>query len=148
MDITDRITGSEKLVAKFGYWPTFHDAEVLWAKLDRHPQGEGFGPTFDVLIHAFEMTNEVGPDGHYVLRHHVLVHLLFRDVAELRLEGFNNQNALFGLAMSDIRERQLEHLQFEVRFDSAYGMDSLFQCHAVEVISVTPCSKDGEPIRP
>ena len=146
MDVTDRIVGADKLVAVFGYWPSFHDAEVVWIKLDRRSSGDGYGPTLEALVHAFEITSEIGPDGCYVLRHHVLVHLRFRDVVELRLEGFNHQNALFGLVISDLRERQWEYIQFEVRIDSSHGVDASFQCHAVEVLAITPCSKDGVAI--
>lgn len=145
MDDTDRIVGAAQLVAVFGYWPSFHDAEVLWMRLDRRPHGEGYGPTLEALVHAFEMTNEVSTDGYYILRHHVLVHLLFREVVDLRLEGFNNQNALMGLTLSDLRGRQFERVVWEVRFDSAHGVDASFQCHSVEVVRVAPCSKTGEP---
>ena len=33
----------------FGYWPSFHDAEVLWIELRRRPCGEGYGPTLEAL---------------------------------------------------------------------------------------------------
>jgi hypothetical protein len=145
MQEIDRIVGAEQLVAVFGYWPSFHDAEVLWLQLDRRPFGDG-QPTMETLIHAFEMTNEVGTDGCYVLRHHVLVQLRFHDVVELRLDGFNHQNAIMGLALEDLRDRQWEHIHFGVRFDSAFGVDASFQCHSVEVVSVTPCTAAGEPI--
>jgi hypothetical protein len=141
------IDGAEQLVAVFGYWPSFHDAEVLWLRLDRRSAGEGsYGPTLEALIHAFEMTPEVGPDGYYVLRHHVLVHLQFREVVELRLDGFNHQNALSGLDLTDLQERQMERVRWAVRFDSTFGAEASFQCLAVEVVSVVPCSKAGEPI--
>jgi len=144
----DRIPGAEKLVAVFGYWPSFHDAEVLWLRLDRRPQGDGFyGPTLEALIHAFEMTSEVGSDGHYVLRHHVLVQFRFWDVVELQLEGFNFQNALMGLTLTDLRDQQMEHVRWVARLDSTFGVDASFQCYEVEVVSVVPCNKAGEPIR-
>jgi hypothetical protein len=148
MSDIERITGSAQLVAVFGYWPSFHDAEVLWMHLDRRSHGEGSGPTLEALLHVFEITQEVGPDGCYILRHHVLVHLRFQDVVELRLEGFNHQNALMGLTLTDLRSRQWQHILFEVRFDSSCGMDASFQCHAVEVVSVVPCRKADEPIHP
>jgi hypothetical protein len=104
------------------------------------------GRTLEALVHAFEMTSEVGADEYFVLRHHVLVHLRFRDVVELRLEGFNYQNALMGLTLTDLRDRQMERVLWSVRFDSAFGVDASFQCCAVEVVSVVPCSKAGELI--
>jgi hypothetical protein len=146
VDEVERIPGAERLVAVFGYWPSFHDAEVLWLRLDRRPQGEDYGPTLETLIHTFEITPEVGADGFYVQRHHVLVHLRFREVAELRLDGFNHQNALAMLTLTDLRDRQLERVLWEVEFDPAYGLGASFQCRAVEVVSVVPCSKAGEPI--
>jgi hypothetical protein len=49
MDVAARIAGAEKLITVFGYWPSFHDAEVLWIELRRRPCGEGYGPTLEAL---------------------------------------------------------------------------------------------------
>jgi hypothetical protein len=146
MDITDRILGAQSLIAVFGYWPSFHDAEVTWIKLDRRPFGEGYGPTLEAMVHAFEITSEVGVDGCYVLRHHVLVHFRFCGVVELQLAEFNHQNVLFGLGISDLHKRQLETVKFGVRFDSSFGVNVSFQCRSVEVIAVVPCSKEASPV--
>lgn len=147
MEAVEGIAGAEHLVAVFGYWPSFHDAEVLWLRCDRRAHGHGcYGPTLEALVHAFEMTNEVDADGCYVLRHHVLVHLRFLDVVELRLDGFNYQNALMGLTITDLRDRQMERVRWGAHFDSAFGVNASFQCYGVEVVSVVPCSKAGEPV--
>jgi len=146
VEAVEGIAGAEQLVAVFGYWPSFHDAEVLWLRLDRRAHGDRCqGPTLEALVHAFEMTSEVGADGYYVLRHHVLVHLRFLDLVELRLDGLNHQNTLMGLTLADLRDRQMERVRWAVHFDSAFGVDASFQCYAVEVVSVLPCSKAGEP---
>lgn len=147
MNNFDRIEGAEKLVDIFGYWPSFHDAEVLWMRLDRRPLCDNcYGPILETLIHAFEITDKVGPDGSYVLRHHVLVHLRFHEVAGIKMDGFNHQNVLSGLSISDLRERQMERIQFEAEFDSLYGVSASLYCHRVEVASVTPCTKDATPL--
>jgi hypothetical protein len=148
MEIRNQICGAERLVSVFGYWPSFHDAEVLSLGLDRRANGHGcHGPTLEALVHAFEMTSEVGADGHFVLRHHVLVHLRFRDGAELRLDGFNHQNALTGLTLTGLRDREPERVGWSVQFESAFGVDASFQCHAVEVVSVVPCNESGEVLQ-
>jgi hypothetical protein len=148
VEVVEGIAGAEQLVAVFGYLPSFHDAEVLWLRLDRRAHGDGcYGPTLEALVHAFEMTSEVGADGNYVLRHHVLVHLRFLDVVELQLDGFNYQNALMGLTLTDLRDRQMERVRWAAHFDSAFGVDASFQCYAVEVVSVVPCDKAGELIQ-
>jgi hypothetical protein len=139
-----KIVGAEKLVGVFGYWPTFHDAEVLAMQLDRKPLNEAnYGPTLQALVHTFEITNEVSPEGYLILRHHVLARLIFHEVAELRLEEFNHQNALMGLNLTDLRYRQLERVKWAVQFDSAFGASASFQCYSVEVSNVVPCGEDG-----
>ncbi|WP_406699857.1 Imm50 family immunity protein [Singulisphaera sp. Ch08] len=145
MDATDRILGGERLTSVFGYWPSFHDAEVIWLRMDRRSFADGGGPIVELMLHTFEITSDVGPDGCYVLRNHVLVHFRFHDAVELRLAGFNHQNALFGLTVSDLRERQWEHIHFEVHLQPAFGVGASFQCHEIEVLSVEPCDKNGVP---
>ena len=147
MDAAGRIQGAEKLTSVFGYWPSFHDAEVMWLRLDRRPVFEGiYGPTLEALIHTFEMTNDIGQDGCYILRHHVLVHFRFHDVVGSKLEDFNHQNVLFGLAVNDIRERQMEGIDFEITFSSSFGLNGCLYCRQVELVEVTPCSKDARPL--
>ena len=147
MDAAERIEGADKLTSVFGYWPSFHDAEIVWLRLDRRPVLEGlYGPTLEALIHTFEMTSEVGRDGSYVLRHHVLAHFRFHDVTGLELEHFNHQNVLFGLSITDIRDRQMEMIDFEVTLSSSFGLSGLFYCKRAELMEVTPCSEDAKPL--
>ena len=83
------IPGAQDVVEWFGYWPTFHDAEVLSIHLD-HIKG------FTVSIHAFEMTSEVDAEGHYVARKHAIV--IFQGqglpACGVSLETFASQNVL------------------------------------------------------
>lgn len=139
MNAVERIRGAEKLTTVFGYWPSFHDAEVLSLHLDRRPQGEGNrGPTLEVLVHAFEMTSEVDTKGFYVARHNVLVHFRFVEVVELRLDDFNEQNALWGLSLIDLSGRQMERVKWAVAFESSHGLGARFECLSVEIVSVSP----------
>jgi hypothetical protein len=143
--MSDRIAGADKLISVFGYWPSFHDAEVVRTNLDRRsPAGEP-EPTLEALIHTWEVTREVDLAGYYVSRNHVLVHLRFRDFDELKLEGFNAQNVLFGLKVSDAQDRHADHFQFQVEFNPSHGLGAHFLCRAIEVVAVTPCGKDGIP---
>jgi hypothetical protein len=66
-------------------------------------------------------------------------------VMELYLAGFNHQNALSGLSLIDVRDRQMEQVKWAVRFDSMFGADATFQCRGVEVVSAVPCNRAGEP---
>jgi hypothetical protein len=71
------------------------------------------------------------------------VHLRFLDVAELQLDGFNHQNAMLGLTLTDLGDHHPGRMQFEVEFDPAFGLNASFMCHSVQVVGVEPCTKDG-----
>ena len=146
MNVEERIVGYHRLTSLFGYWPSFHDSEVLCVRLERRQFIEGIGPNLDALIHVFEMTSEVSPDGSYVLRHHSLVHFRFHGVVELRLEGFNLQNMLWELAISDIGEQQSERIHFQVEFVPSFGLSASFQCNRIELLTVTRCKEDATPL--
>jgi hypothetical protein len=146
MNIEAGIVGYQRITSVFGYWPSFHDSEVLWIHLERRQLIEGIGPQLNALIHVFEMTSEVSPSGFYVLRHHSLAHFRFHDFVELKLEGFNFQNMLWELAISDIREQQLERIHFQVDFVPSFGVGASFQCHRIELLRVTPCAADATPL--
>lgn len=149
-DASDRVLGRDLLIAVFGHWPSFHDAEVVWLRMDRRPpdDGEDWGPTVDTMIHVFEHLDVNEPDGSISMlrRKHVLVHFRFRDVVDLRLQGFNNQNYLQEMTIDDLRDRQWEYIHFQV---SMYGsLSASFQCHLVEVVSVEPCDEHGQAVGP
>jgi hypothetical protein len=101
------------------------------------------GPTITADIHVFEMTSEVSPTGHYMCRNHRVAKLRFLTVDEVQLEGFNHQNALMGLIISDESHRQIERIKFEVSFDGAYGVGLSFVCSGIEVCAVTPGIPSG-----
>jgi hypothetical protein len=93
------IPGAADVIAWFGYWPSFHDAEVLWITLDRSTGCR-------VAIHAFEMTSEIDTDGHYVLTKHAVVTFHLEDfprgqygITNTRIEAFNHQNVLNGASV-------------------------------------------------
>jgi hypothetical protein len=143
-----RIIGSEKVTCVFGYWPTFHDAEVLWLHLDRRGSESGEGPTLEALVHGFEMTREVDPAGYFVLRHHLLVHFRFSGVTELKVDDLNQQNVLFELRISAVNDEQAEGSPLSVVFGSTWGVGATFRCDRAAVVSVEPCDESGNPIRP
>ena len=119
----------------FGRFPSFHDAEVLRITMNRVLGG--VLPTLEAQVHVFEMTSEI-VDGSYVLKNHTRVTFQFLEFDELVLEGFNHQNALQGLRLIDISDRQLEDLKFEVGFDGIFGVDASFKCKSIKIVSVEP----------
>jgi len=126
------IKNSNLLTQVFGRWPSFHDAEVISMELFRNAGGVS-QPNLRSKIHVFEMTSEIDAQGFYVLKNNVLVTFLFGGIDESFVNGFNQQNVLWGLSIADISPRQLERLQFEVNFASSFGVQAEFKCSNVEI---------------
>ena len=139
--IESLIKGSEKLLTIFGRWPSFHDAEVIEIQLSRVPAGARGnryeGPQLLAKFHTWDITNEVDSTGHYVLKHHTLVALRFSDMREIKLEGFNHQNVIFGLTIQLKESNNPTDSKFHVEFDPSFGVDAIFDCSAIEVIDAT-----------
>jgi len=55
----EQITGAAELHDWFGYWPDFHDAEIVSLHLNR--QGISF-----LRVHTWETTKQVDDKGYYV----------------------------------------------------------------------------------
>ena len=135
------IENSDALTAIFGRWPSFHDSEILSVRLDRHGHDAFRGSTLEADIHVFEITSEVDGRGYFVLRNHTFVTLRFLQIDELRLDGFNCQNALFDLEIIYVTDRQLEDVKFEVHFRPSFGAGIDFLCKAIAVVQA--CAYDS-----
>ncbi len=147
MEVHEHIVGFEQLVAIFGYWPSFHDSTVVWLRVDRQESPLGPGPTFEVMIHAFEMTNETDTHGNLVLRNHVLVHLRFAGVYDFRCDSFYRDYQLMELNIYEPGSPEPGHPLFRVDLNSVYGNEGIhFRCRRMEVASVTKCDQVGRPL--
>jgi hypothetical protein len=131
------IYGSEQVSNVFGYWPDFHDAEVVRMSLHRTADYDS-GPTIFMDVHVFEITKEVDEKGYFKLQHHLLVTFRFDGVHDVDLSGFNNQNALNKLVVRDIGTPAFPEPQHEVVLDAAHGVSATFQCNEIMVTAVTP----------
>ena len=127
------IKGEEKLTALFGKWPSFHDAEV-WSLIHERTE-EGFAVV--AVVHAFEMTPEVDARGNYKLVKHTRVTLRFTDCEDVHFDGFQHQNVLFALAVSEEELRDAKR-PFTVRFESSFGLEGRLKCRAIEVADACP----------
>jgi hypothetical protein len=89
------IAGAQELHDWFGYWPSFHDGEIISLHLNRTD------PSI-LTIHFWETTNEVDKDGYYVLTKDVVVEFMI-DISGtddcLELFGFSQQNVVSSLTI-------------------------------------------------
>ncbi len=121
------IPGAADVVTWFGYWPRFHDAEVLSIKLDRFSGCE-------VVIHAFETTPEIDARGYFVLAKHAIVTFSLEGfpqdqygIVNTRIEFFNHQNALSSVRVNKTLEG------YELLLDGIYGVDGSISCDRMSV---------------
>ncbi len=137
------IDGTEELLKIFGEWPSFHDSEVLSVMFDRNAIKGRYGPTLIVKIHCFQITNEVINGCYKTINHHI-IEFAFYDAVEVSLGyGFGQQNSLSGFFISDIREYQLDNVNYEVHFDGHTKCDLRFKCSKIEVQSIEPGIPEG-----
>jgi len=87
------ISGAAELHDSFGYWPNFHDAEIINLHLNRKGSSS-------LRVHTWEMTKEVDEKGYYVLAKHVVVEFILETVSDLSLNGFSHQNVISGLEIA------------------------------------------------
>jgi hypothetical protein len=122
----------------FGYWPTFHDAEVLRLTLSRERTTPGVAaPFIDLDVYAFDTDGTLTPEGYYRLTNEVVVSFRFHEVEAVRLEGFNQQNVLWELTVTPGSESDGRPV-LEVDLPSSFGVEGSFQCRTAEVLTVRP----------
>src|SRR5262245_40378548 len=91
VDIVDR----ELLIDHLGCWPTFHDFEVVSIVLERAPWPTTATRDMRATFYVFDLAKQhEDPE-----RKQGLAELLFKDIDDLRLEGFNHQNPIMGLSI-------------------------------------------------
>ena len=122
------VQGADALIAWFGEWPSFHDAEILELRLRRAGSSH-------CHIHTWKMTHEIDTNGYYVLEKHVVVTFTIDNIEELSLEGFNRQNVLSGLEVS-----QTEDL-VSLTLEPCYGLGGYLTAKSV-IVSFVP----GKPV--
>lgn len=96
-DCASEVEGADALFEWFGYWPDFHDAEVLDIYLTR-------SGTSRVRIHCFHTSDKVGTDGCYITVKHVVVAFLLEGLKTIQLDGFNAQNVVAEVALNRTEE--------------------------------------------
>jgi hypothetical protein len=149
-NIESLITGSGKLTNVFGYWPSFHDAEVLDLHFTRgnvEPENGLYDfPILTLRIHVWQLTKNVDSKGYLILLHHTLTTLKFRDVSDFQMQGFNHQNAMMELVLASQERSEGPSPYFSVELVPAFGMSASFNCLGIEVVDAVACAEDGKLI--
>lgn len=133
------ISGFERVVGAFGYWPSFHDSPVL--HFTRTSE------SIELQVEAWEMTSEVDSRGCFVLTKRHEIGFRFSGICSAQLDDFITDNILSELALSPVAHYQSTG-QFKVDLNSAMGGDLCGRFTAtngeVTFIRPSPIEKNAE----
>ena len=121
------------LEARFGSWPSFHDAEILALRLDSGQRSDG-RVRLELDIHVFAVDGTLA-DGRFNFTLHTLVTLEFSGAESVELSLFGAQNVLDDLVLQD-RDGGAAGVQVEL--PSSNGLEGSFSCMEVSVLRVEP----------
>lgn len=131
------IPGAEKVVVFFGYWPSFHDAEIVGFELRRNdPLGQGESAlSLNVRVREFE-TRDVGTAKYHVAETRgCVIHFLFADAREIQITGVNDQNVIGDIAIVASSNDGVGG--FDVEIEPIHGFGGSWRCSRVEVARVS-----------
>jgi hypothetical protein len=134
-EIPSYLEGHQSVVEAYGYWPGFHDAQVLRFARDTE--------TIELEVATWEMTSEVDSRGYFVLTKRNEIGFRFSGIVATELDDFIPENILFNLGFSSVADCQ-RNGQFLVVLDSAMGSElcGRFTATAGRITFVRP-SREG-----
>ena len=114
------IAGAQELYDWFGYWPDFHDAEIIKFHLE-------LGVPSSLVIHTWQMTNRVNAQGYYELTKHVIVEFVLDGISTLNLQDPWARSILLDLVI------EKDESGFRLILWSAYGLSGIIEAHRVSL---------------
>lgn len=138
------IEGANRLVERFGQWPTFEDGEVLNLTLDRGnfvqlPESgawhEFVRPSLSAAFYVFDSRFSLeAPE-----RRATIATIRFGQLDAFEMNGFNHQNPIIGLGISLVFSERLKTKLFKVDWGgTALPHEVSLTCASVKVLSVEP----------
>lgn len=128
------VQNTEKVVEALGFWPSFHDAEVISISASR--SGDGYPASssarLSVNVRYYKEIGQGTVDYEKVCFQGLLIEFLFHDLHSFSVEDFNHQNVIDSIEFSS-KDEQL----IEVNVSSIFGFGGVLRCARVEVGEVT-----------
>jgi hypothetical protein len=118
------VQGASELHDWLGYWPDFHDSEIISLYLNR----EGIS---SLRVHAWHTTKEVDENSHYVMAKHIVVEFILENISDLSMDGFSQQNVVSGIDIEKIGSG------FRVTLGECYGLAGRIEAERIS-LRITP----------
>jgi hypothetical protein len=116
----ESIPGAAQLHAWFGYWPSFHDAEIVSLVLNRNGLSS-------LRLHTWHTTSQVDDRGCYIKEKHVVVSFHMEEILALALNNFSQQNVIFGLEIIE------DNRGYRLILDPCYGLAGSISVRALSI---------------
>lgn len=126
------IENSEIVEAIYGYWPSFHDAEILSITLQQQRDSNSANAIIRLNYWETKIINEETSRFDYVLDKNMVITLEFRKVTDCCVEEFNHQNVIDELLI----EKTVHGIEAE--FIAIHGAGVTVSADSVSVVEVEP----------
>ena len=145
MSSTEHIVGSDKLVAALGYWPSFHDAEIVSVSAERVlPVAPGSASvTLVVHLRTYEPRGEGTAQYEQVLVKSILATFVCKQVSDLELSEFNHQNVIDSLSVRRDTSAKAADSPLVLSIEPSWGLGGIVRCATIELSTVQALSNAG-----
>lgn len=127
------IQGTEKVIAAFGSWPCFHDAEVISFSAERELPVRKGGTVARLAVHVreYETVGEGTVDYDIKETKSVLIRFLFRGACDFEISDFNLQNVIDAIDVSLAEANDSADLK--VTLEPIWGFGGSLRCESIEI---------------
>jgi hypothetical protein len=131
------IVGSESVISLLGYWPSFHDAEVISFSAERAPEVTKSSTVAKLCVHVRTYVPDGEGTAQYeqILKSSVLVNFVFQGARTFEFSGFNHQNVINAIGITETSENGGRALIVEI--ESIWGFGGTLVCDGILVNAVS-----------
>lgn len=112
------IHNEEKIIERFGHWPTFHDAEIRKAELisikDNYSK-------LELEFYVYELTDETNENGIFKTKNNTVATILFDGVRIDQWKWSSDLDTIFELKMNKVSGKDQNIYAYEVEMPSVVG---------------------------
>jgi hypothetical protein len=132
------IPGADEVLAALGYWPSFHDAEVLTFAISRGEKPTDYKSEahLTVQVREYAPRHEGTAQFEMSIVKNVVITFAFTGVESLQVEDFNFQNVINSIRIEPITASTAAG-RLRVKVESIYGFGANWLCQSAQVSEVS-----------
>lgn len=136
MEIIKHVEGSEKVEKALGFWPSFHDAEVISFSVSRALPLDTSISIAKLVVNVRQYAEAGVGTAEYALEiaKNVLINFVFNGVSDLSISEFNYQNVINSIKFKNTELHGAPSIFVDI--ESIWGFEGSLQCSSAAVESV------------